>query len=406
MKTQMSRIDARKKKLLLALPLLVIPFLTMAFWALGGGKQTALNKSNETGGLNLQLPSPQLSDDKGVDKLSYYEIAQKDSAKRREGAEAAALGSLQTADSSRPPVGSYHPYSPGKDVVDPTEQKVYQKLEAINRQLTATAPTKVEKTDTKRATAVIDKEDVDRLEAMMQPKGEVENDPEVEQLNGMMDRILDIQHPERVAQRVQEVSKQNKRAIYPLQTYPTPIRVSTLGGEERKGPSGFYHGVTTMNDGDAAASIEAVVPESLTLVDGAILKLRTTTDGYLAGRLLPKGTAVWGTVALRGERLEVAIATVRIGTALLPVDLQVVDLDGGQGIYIPGAISRDVAKDAARDATNAMDIGNVDPSITAQLTGAGISTAKALLQRKAKLVKVKVRAGYRVLLQNKTEMLN
>ena len=67
----------KSKKMLLMLPVLVIPFLTMGFWALGGGK--GQKEVSETKGLNLELPEANLKEDKGLDKLSFYNQAEKDS---------------------------------------------------------------------------------------------------------------------------------------------------------------------------------------------------------------------------------------------------------------------------------------------------------------------------------------
>ena len=68
--------NVKRRKMLLVLPLLVIPFLTMAFWALGGGKGTQ-DKVIATEGLNLDLPNANLKEDKLMDKLSFYEKADK-----------------------------------------------------------------------------------------------------------------------------------------------------------------------------------------------------------------------------------------------------------------------------------------------------------------------------------------
>jgi hypothetical protein len=75
----------RKRKMLLVLPLLVVPFLTMAFWAMGGGK-VGDNSSPliTTQGLNLNLPQANLKEDKQADKLSFYDKADKDSIKLAE----------------------------------------------------------------------------------------------------------------------------------------------------------------------------------------------------------------------------------------------------------------------------------------------------------------------------------
>ena len=72
----------RKRKFYLVLPLLALPFVTLAFWALGGGKTS--EEAKPATGLNLQLPDAKLKDDKNLDKLSFYNQADKDSLKREE----------------------------------------------------------------------------------------------------------------------------------------------------------------------------------------------------------------------------------------------------------------------------------------------------------------------------------
>jgi hypothetical protein len=90
----------------------------------------------------------------------------------------------------------------------------------------------------------------------------------------------------------------------------------------------------------------------------------------------------------------------RWGSQILPVALEAYDLDGLPGIYIPGAITRDVAKEAADGSIHSIELGSLDPSIKAQATTAGISALKKLWSKKAKLVRVEVKAGYRILLKN------
>jgi hypothetical protein len=77
-------------------------------------------------------------------------------------------------------------------------------------------------------------------------------------------------------------------------------------------------------------------------------------------------------------------------------------MDGLAGIYIPGAITRDVAKQSADNGLQSIDMTSVDPSLKAQAATAGINAAKSLLSRKAKLIRVYVKAGYRILLKDKT----
>ena len=81
------------------------------------------------------------------------------------------------------------------------------------------------------------------------------------------------------------------------------------------------------------------------------------------------------------------------------MQLSVYDLDGMEGIYIPGAITRDVAKGSADRALQGI-INTLGPSLGAQAASAGIEAAKTLLTKKVKQVKVTVKAGYQVLLKD------
>ena len=139
-----------------------------------------------------------------------------------------------------------------------------------------------------------------------------------------------------------------------------------------------------------------------TLVNGAMVKLRLLNDIYIAGTLIPKESFVFGIATLDGERLQIEISSIRTGSSLFPVKLEVYDLDGLPEIYITGAITRDVAKQSADNSLQLMEIGTMDPSLKAQAAAAGISTTKNLLSKKVKQVKVIVKAVYKVLLKDKT----
>ena len=76
---QRSQAFLRKRKTMLVLPLLVIPFITIAFWVLDGGKGDAVKSDIQSAGLNLNLPDAKLKNDDAEDKLSFYEKAEKDS---------------------------------------------------------------------------------------------------------------------------------------------------------------------------------------------------------------------------------------------------------------------------------------------------------------------------------------
>ncbi|MCW3089531.1 MAG: hypothetical protein JWP81_600 [Ferruginibacter sp.] len=128
------------------------------------------------------------------------------------------------------------------------------------------------------------------------------------------------------------------------------------------------------------------------LVDGAVLKMRLLNNIYINGQLIPKGNFLFGTVSLNNERLEVVISSIRDAQSLFPVKLEVYDMDGLKGIYIPGAITRD-AKQSTDNALQSVALNSLDPSIGAQAATAGIEAAKTLLSKKVKLIRVQVKGG-------------
>jgi conjugative transposon TraM protein len=146
-----------------------------------------------------------------------------------------------------------------------------------------------------------------------------------------------------------------------------------------------------------------MVHQSQVVVEGSTVKLRLLTDVFINGKLVPKDNFVFGTASLEGERLVIKINSIRYNSSLYPVDLSVFDIDGIEGVYIPGAITRDVAKQSADRVIHEVSLATSDPSVKAQAATAGIEAAKTLLSKKAKLIKVTIKAGYQVLLRDEKQ---
>jgi conjugative transposon TraM protein len=146
-------------------------------------------------------------------------------------------------------------------------------------------------------------------------------------------------------------------------------------------------------------AIEAVIHETQNLVDGSIVKMRLLDDIAINSVTISRGNFVFGKASLEGERLHIDINSIRKDNSIFHVKLTTYDLDGMEGIHIPGAITRDVAKQSADNSLQNIEMNSIDPSFKVQATTAGINAAKSLLTKKAKLVKVTVKAGYKVLLK-------
>ncbi|NLU91376.1 conjugative transposon protein TraM [Chitinophaga sp. Ak27] len=407
----------RKKRFLMVVPVLVLPFVAFLFWSLGGGKGKAAPVTNAQG-INASLPSAQLLKDAPADKMSLYQQADKDSQ---------VLAEQMRNDPFRQD-SKHHPAeispffdqpaastaSSGSD--DANERKVRQKLAELEQQLRAEPPKATEAQRSPTETMYQQKdEDIAKLEAMMQSlsgnAAATGGDPELSQLNGMLEKVLDIQHPDRVREKLKANSAKDKDKVFPvlnqdnrqlddlLAEDTTRKKLLSRISATRTTVSDFYGLEETAPD-FSNNGITAVIHKNQTLVSGANVKLRTTQDLFLQGKLIPTGTFVSGIASLNGERLQIHIEHIRYQDAVFPVDLTVFSLDGIEGIHIPGAISRDAAKQGADEALQTLQMSSLDPSITAQAASAGIETVKSFLSKKTKLVRVTVKADHPVLLMN------
>lgn len=422
----------RQRKFLLVLPVLVVPFITLAFWALGGGKGSDAQaaQGNTQTGLNLELPGANLKEDEVVDKLGYYEKAASDSAKllelmkndpyfnKQKNEEDTLPSAVTVYNSTQFPSpnisnhGTGNSNYNGNQYNDPNEAKVYQKLAQLNTAINdASTGTKIKEESylPKNNQPTLQGEDVDRLEQMMQTmnNGGNSEDGEMKQLNGMLEKILDIQHPERIKEKLKEKSIEHKGDVFAVSKGFSKTSVSLLDTAKHQSNTmennGFFGVTDTPIESEVQNGIEAVVHETQTVVNGAIIKIRLLNDVYISGQLISRDNFIFGISSLNNERLEVNINSIRNEHSLFPVKLEVYDMDGLPGIYIPGAISRDVAKQSTDNALQSVALNSLDPSIGAQAAAAGIETAKTLLSKKVKLIKVQVKAGYKILLKDNNQ---
>lgn len=389
------------------------------------------------------MPDAYLKEDKPLNKLSYYEKAAADSAKleklirndpyyqqQTDPANKEIIPGIATQPSSL----KYNektstqnnnlntsPY--GRDAaIDPNEAKVYQKLEQLN-----TALKKAEGQPASKSTAypslahdpgtAMNQVDIDRLEQMMalMKNGDGSEDPEMQQINSLLEKILDIQHPKRVREKIQPSTEKPKNQILAVAAN-NKESITLLGNDKATAftkdtiPYGqiSFNGFYSLED-DAISNpypqnaIPAVVHETQTLVEGSMVKLRLINDILLNGERIPAGNFVFGTASLNGERLHIKINSIRYKNSLFPVALAVFDLDGLNGLYTPGAVTREVAKQSTDRAVQGIGLTTLDPSLGAQAASASIEAAKTLFNKKTKLIKITVKAGYQVLLQDQRQ---
>ena len=400
----------RQRKFMMALPVLIIPFLTLGFWALGGGKGNAADAKNVAvnKGLNTTMPNPVLKNEKGFTKMRFYDLMAMDSMKMkdREKHDPFFQATGQPASAVLPPAaGGLQKYGGlGNSYTDPNEAKVYQKLaqltDAMHQGEAGGGYTP--RPNGQEVMPVQNNTEINRLEEMEHSlQAHTQEDTEMQRLNAMMDKVMAIQHPETV----KDTSKPAVRETNAVRVKDSALLVNVLQAraDTPVARNGFYSLDDSTATGSAPTLIRAVIPETQTIVAGSTVKLLLSDDITVKGVTIPKNTFIYGIASMRNERLAIGITTVRAGASILPVSLEVYDMDGLAGIYIPGSINRDVAKESTDNAVNSMGLTALDPSLAAQATTAGIEAAKTLISKKVRLVKVTLPAGYAIFLQDKKQ---
>lgn len=367
MKTNQTTLQSqRQRKLLMILPLIVFPFLTLLFWTLGGGKIEA--SAATTKGLSMQLPGIMLKSDSSGDKLSFYEKAKADSDRQQQLRKSDPFSKAKPDTtppggfsgglfSPRQPFGEYDA-APG----DPATNagKINQRLTALQAVLN-----KPPAVPAKEKTAMVETPVLP--DSLLHPKQA--EDPELRQMNSMLEKILDIQHPERLLQKLAATT--DKPAIRKFRAIP------------------------------------AMIDGTQKIVQGTVVCLKLLDTVTISGQLFQKGQKLYGSGTLASQRYTLNVKSIHVGASFYPVDLTVLDAtDGMDGISVPEAITTDAVRNGAVNGVQGLDMMSFDPSVTAQLTTAGINTVKNAFGRKAKQVKGKIKDGHLLLLRDNTEIRN
>jgi|GEM_PF-3577147 len=162
-------------------------------------------------------------------------------------------------------------------------------------------------------------------------------------------------------------------------------------------------------------AIEAVIhgdADNVTLVTGSTLRLRLLQDIQVGKYLLPRNSILSGECAISGERVQVFVTTLRIGSSIIAVKMRAYDLDGHPGIYVPNlAVKNQVSQTGSQAVTGGgMQMpymvptgANIGEMVVGQTASQGVNMAingiKSLTSKKMSVVKVTIRPNHRVYLK-------
>lgn len=419
----------KKKRLLAALiifglPALVIIGVVVSLYHPHSNANTSTSKKDA---FNPRMPAPNLKE-REKSKLEVYLDAKKDSIRRQQllhndpytkntNSTASLIDSLgKKAGTGRQPAW------PGAvSIVDSNERKVNEHLarlyNALHNGPTATgeagvsnAPSGQSPLSSPYSTSVSPLSDrtVERLQQLQNRlQQDTAPNPQFEQINALLDKVLAIQHPDRIKPASDSAGPNtNKINAYPVtvqdprmaqDSSPAVDDITVYGSAVNS-----FYGLSDDSDSTEAVSrvIRAVVHADQTVQTGSVVKLRLLQDIFIKGVRIPANSFIFGPCAISNERVAIQLSQVQFDGQVFPIDLRVLDgVDALEGLYVPGAISRDIIKEGAGQGVSSLGLTSFDPSFGAQAAAAGIETARNLIGRKIRLITATLKAGTLAILQ-------
>lgn len=177
-----------------------------------------------------------------------------------------------------------------------------------------------------------------------------------------------------------------------------------IAGTSEERNTGFHTpvGRTPVSDRN---TIAACVHGTQTVSDGQALRVRLLEAMAVDDRLIPKGTVLTGGTRIQGERMDVVITNVEYQGTVIPVELEVYDADGQQGILVPNSLEYDAVREIAAGMGGSMGSSisistDAGAQIASDLGKGVIQGVSQYITKKMSTVKVTLKAGHRLLLHS------
>ena len=114
--------------------------------------------------------------------------------------------------------------------------------------------------------------------------------------------------------------------------------------KKRQGGSSAFN--TISENEEESQMLRAIIDEEIKVVDGSRVRLRLLDDAIVNGINLKKGSYLYALMSgFSKQRIQGKVESVLCGDELVKISLSVYDLDGLEGLYVPGSQFRETSKE-------------------------------------------------------------
>ena len=154
--------------------------------------------------------------------------------------------------------------------------------------------------------------------------------------------------------------------------------------------------------------VAACIHQDQTLTDGQAVKLRLLEPMQAGNIVVPKNTLVAGTAKVQGERLDILVSSIEYAGNIIPVELAVFDTDGQKGLSVPSSMEQEAFNEAMANIGSGLGTSisfaqSAGQQVAMDVTRGLLQGTSGYLAKKFRTVKVKLKAGYKVMLYAKQQ---
>ena len=153
----------------------------------------------------------------------------------------------------------------------------------------------------------------------------------------------------------------------------------------------------------ARNTLSVVVDRTTTIRQGDFLRLRLAESARIEGMTLPRNTVFIAQSTIDGNRMKLHVTSVEHAGRILAVKLSAFDLDGQEGLAIPGSEEVSALKEVGAGVggtigTSFTFASSAKDQLIAEAARGVMQGASQLLQKKLRTIKVTVKSGHRLFL--------
>jgi len=150
-------------------------------------------------------------------------------------------------------------------------------------------------------------------------------------------------------------------------------------------------------------TLKVVVDRTTVLKEGDNVVLRLLESAKVEGLHIPRQSRLIAVAKIEGNRMHLLIKSIEVDGHIIAVKLSAYDIDGQEGVYIPGSEDINALKEVGANIGGSMGTSftfasSAKDQIISEAARGVMQGASQLLQKKLRTIKVTLKGGYRLFL--------